>query len=344
VLAIGVLTAASVWVLSPFVAALVWATMIVVATWPLMLSLQRRFGGRRAPAVVLMLLALLAVLVIPVSLGIVTVAEHAERVAQLARSLTTEGLPAPPGWLERLPLVGTRVADAWRGLAGNPASLAARVAPHLGDAARWLASRAGNLGSALIQFLLTVALAGVMYAGGETGARGVRRFLRRLAGERGEEAAGLAAKAVRAVALGVVVTALSQTAVAALGLFLSGFPHAGALVAVTLVLCIIQVGPLLVLVPATIWLYSTGSPGRATVLLIFTIIAGLMDNFLRPLLIKRGADLPLLLILAGVIGGLLSFGILGLFVGPVVLAVTWTLVGAWVADLDRPPESGTADR
>jgi predicted PurR-regulated permease PerM len=147
----------------------------------------------------------------------------------------------------------------------------------------------------------------------------------------------LAAKAVRAVALGIVVTAIAQTLLSALGLVISRVPHARALTAVTLLLCIAQLGPLFVLGPATIWLYSSGSPGRGTVLLAFTIVTAVLDNFLRPVLIKRGADLPLLLVFAGVIGGLIGFGIVGLFAGPVVLAVSWKLVESWVDDVDRPP-------
>jgi predicted PurR-regulated permease PerM len=336
VLAIGVLTASSVWVLWPFAAALVWATTIVVATWPVLLQVQAWLGGRRGLAVAVMLLALLALLVTPIWLAISTIVDNADRVVDLARSVGTNGLRPPPEWVERVPLVGQRLAGAWRSLAGDAASLAAWVGPHLGEATRWVASRAGSVGATLVQFILTVAIAGVLYAKGETGARGVLRFMRRLGGERGENVARLAAKAVRAVALGIIVTAVVQTVISAIGLIVSGVPHAGALTAVTFVLCIAQLGPLLVLGSATIWLYSSGSPGWGTVLLIVTIVAVTLDNFLRPVLIKRGADLPLLLILAGVIGGLIGFGVVGLFVGPVVLAVSWKLLESWISELDRP--------
>jgi predicted PurR-regulated permease PerM len=142
---------------------------------------------------------------------------------------------------------------------------------------------------------------------------------------------------VRAVALGIVVTAVAQTLIAGAGLALAGVPHAGVLTAVVFVLCIAQLGPLLVVAPATIWLYTSGSAGRGTLLLVFSLVAVTLDNVLRPVLIRKGADLPLLLILAGVIGGVLAFGIVGLFIGPVLLAVTWTLLASWVADLDRAP-------
>jgi len=142
----------------------------------------------------------------------------------------------------------------------------------------------------------------------------------------------LAGQAVRSVALGVVVTAIAQSVVAGLGLLLAGVPRPGILSAVILLLCVAQLGPVLVLVPAIIWLFATGAVVSGIVLTVITVIALTMDNFLRPFLIKRGADLPLLLILVGVIGGLLAFGLLGLFLGPVVLAITYTLLQNWIAE------------
>ena len=168
----------------------------------------------------------------------------------------------------------------------------------------------------------------------------MRRFARRLAGERGEGAVVLAGQATRAVALGVVVTAIVQSAAAGIGLAVCGIPYATVLTAIVFVLCIAQLGPILVLLPAVVWLYWSGQPVWGTVLLVWTLVVGTLDNVLRPILIRRGADLPLLLILAGVIGGLVSFGIIGLFVGPVVLAVTYRLLGSWVADVDRPAAAG----
>jgi predicted PurR-regulated permease PerM len=169
-----------------------------------------------------------------------------------------------------------------------------------------------------------------MYVHGDTARAGLIRFGRRLAGDRGENVVVLAGKAIRAVALGVVVTAVAQTLLAGLGLAIAGIPFAGLLTGVILLLCIAQLGPLLVLLPAVIWLFWTEQTAWGIVLLVWTVIVGAMDNVLRPLLIRRGADLPLLLIFAGVVGGLLAFGIIGLFVGPVALAVTYTLLKDWV--------------
>ena len=162
-------------------------------------------------------------------------------------------------------------------------------------------------------------------------------FGRRLAGERGETAVHLAGQAIRSVALGVVVTALAQSLIGGIGLGVVGLPFAAPLTALMFVLCLIQLGPGLVLIPAVIWMYYSGDTVWATVLLVFTIVATTIDQFIRPVLIRRGADLPLLLILSGVIGGLVAFGILGIFIGPTVLAVAYTLVNAWMEEAnDRP--------
>jgi len=193
-----------------------------------------------------------------------------------------------------------------------------------------------------VQFLLTVIIAMILYANGTVVREGVLNFARRLAGRQGEDAAILAGKAVRGVVLGVVVTALIQAAVGGIGLFVTGIPAAGLLTAVIVLLCLAQVGPFLVMVPAVIWLYWSGQPVRGTVLLVFLVVAGTIDNFVRPFLIRKGADLPLLLIFAGVIGGLIAFGIIGLFIGPVMLAVTYTLLKDWVSD-DTPEERAGSD-
>jgi len=182
----------------------------------------------------------------------------------------------------------------------------------------------------MLHFLLTVIIAAILYTKGEVVETGVVNFSRRLAGSQGEEIAVLAAKAVRGIVLGVVLTALIQAAMGGLGLFITGVPAAGLLTAVMVMLCLAQLGPFLVLVPSVIWLYWSGQPVWGTVLLVVTAVAGTIDNVIRPFLIRKGADLPLLLIFSGVIGGLIGFGIVGLFIGPVVLAVAYTLLKAWV--------------
>ncbi len=190
----------------------------------------------------------------------------------------------------------------------------------------------GGAGVVAIHFLLTIVLAVILYSKGETAAVGVVLFARRIGGDRGEQIMRLAAQAARGVALGVVVTALVQSLIAGLGLWICGVPRAGVLLAITFVLCVAQLGPLPVLLPATIWLFWTGHAGWGAALAVCTVFVALIDNVLKPVLIRRGVDLPLLLLIAGVIGGLIGFGVVGLFIGPVILAITYTLLQAWVRD------------
>ncbi len=330
VLLIAVLIGASFWILRPFLLSVVWAAMIVVATWPMMLKVQASLR-RRSLAIVVMTGTMLLVFVLPLVLAIQAVVGNLDTIANGIRSLAAATIPPPPDWLYRVPLLGARIAGHWSEIASaGKDELAARVAPYAVDAGKWLAGAFGSAGMLSLQFLLTVVVAAVMYANGETVRDAAIRFGRRLAGERGEAIVLLAGGAIRGVALGVVVTALVQSLLAGLGLALAGVPFAGLLTGAILLLCIAQIGPIIVLVPAVIWLYWSGATGWATALLAWTAIVGTMDNFLRPILIRRGADLPLLLIFAGVIGGLLAFGIVGLFVGPVVLAVTYTLLTEWI--------------
>ncbi len=323
----------SLWVLRPFLAASVWAATLVVATWPLFRNLEVRLGGRRVLATALMTLGMLLLLVLPLWLAIDTIFDHFDQYTAAVTSLAGKGLPQAPAWLAGMSLFGERASSAWnQAVAGGGTELAAKLAPFATDAGKWVLAQVGSLGGMLLQFLLVVGIAAILYGEGEAGGRLVLRFGRRLAGERGANSVILAGQAIRGVALGVGVTALVQTVLGGIGLAVAGVPFAGLLSAVMLMLCIAQVGPMVVLLPAVGWMYWVGDTGWATFLLVWSLIVGTLDNFLRPMLIRRGADLPLLLIFAGVIGGMLSFGLIGLFVGPVVLAVTWTLMLAWIED------------
>jgi predicted PurR-regulated permease PerM len=325
------LIGSSLWILRPFLGAIVWAATIVVATWPLMMAVQVWLWGKRALAVAAMTIVLLCVLVVPLTFTIGTIVSNADEVVAWATSLTTFKAPPPPEWLGNLPLVGARAIELWDRVAtAGFEEIAANAAPYAGILIKWFVGQLGHFGVLLIEFLLTVILAAAMYANGELVARRLIRFGQRLGGAGGENAVWLAGQTIRGVALGVVVTALIQTLFAALGLVITGVPFATVLSAVMFLLSIAQIGVLPVLGAVVAWLYWTGESGWGTFMLVWTIVAAPMDNFLRPILIKRGADLPLLLVFAGVIGGLLAFGLIGIFIGPVVLAVADKLLTAWI--------------
>ena len=341
-LTIGLLIGGSFWILKPFLLALIWAVMIVVATWPLLLRAQSWLGGHRSLAVVVMIVAALIILIAPITLAVITVVDHSLEIASGSKSLLSLISAPPPEWVERLPVVGTKIAAEWRKLAADGAAgLAVQGLPYVDNVLGWFVAQVGGLGLMVFHFALTLLITGILYLNGEIAAEAVRRFAVRLGGVHGENSVRLAGQAIRGVALGVVVTAVVQSALAGIGLAVVGIPYATILSAVMLLLGIAQIGPMPVLVPAVIWLYWDGHPALGTVLVVWTSVVGTMDNFLRPFLIRRGADLPLLLIFAGVVGGLVAFGIVGLFVGPVVLAVAYTLLNAWVEAGEPAVEAGS---
>jgi predicted PurR-regulated permease PerM len=343
--ALGALIASSFWIVRPFLVASIWAATIVVATWPVLLHVQAWLGGRRSLAVAVMTITLLLVLVVPLYFGIATIVANARNIADWSKSLTTLTVPPPPAWLAAIPVVGAKLAGSWQELAAaGPEEISARVSPYARGFVLWFVGAVGGGGLLLLQFLLTVIIAAILYSNGETVADGADRFARRLAGTQGENAVHLAAQAVRAVALGVVLTAILQTLLAGAGLAIAGVPFAPILTVGIFILAVAQVGPALLLVPSVIWVYARSGAIWGTGFLVWSIFCGTFDNFLRPLLIKRGAHLPLLLIFAGVIGGLVAFGVIGLFIGPMVLAVAYTLLVDWVSDDGASSEQGPPPR
>jgi predicted PurR-regulated permease PerM len=343
VLCIAGLIGASVWVLRPFLLALVWATMLVVATWPLMRRAQTALGGSRRLAVLVMTLALIVVFAIPLLLAIKTIVDAAPGLIDWSRAASGLSVPAPPRWLESVPLLGARIAERWEEIAAlqRGGELSERLVPYVRPAVRWFVSQVGSLGLVFVHVLLTGILAAILYTRGEAAVAGLTAFARRLAGPRGEHVVQLAGKAIRGVALGVIGTALVQSVLAGLGLAVVGVPYAGVLTALMFLLGVAQVGPLPVLLGAVAWLYWKGVASFATALLVWTLFVGTIDNVLRPLLIRRGAGLPLLLVFAGVLGGIIGFGIIGLFIGPVLLAVSYTLLVDWIAEPTQRPAPAT---
>jgi predicted PurR-regulated permease PerM len=341
---ICLLVALTFWVLRPFLVSLIWGAIVVIATWPLLERLETKLVKKRRLAVLTMSALLLLVVLIPLMLAFVTIANNAADIAAKVKSLNSVPLPSPPEWLDRIPFVGEKISNEWKTFALlNSDERSAMITPYAKKALLSFVAKAGSTGMMVVHFLLTMIVSIILYAKGESFGESVRNFARRLAGQRGEEVAVLAAKAVRAVVLGVVITALIQTAIGGIGLFIAGVPAAGLLTAVMLILCLAQIGPILVLIPSVLWLYWSGQPVWGTVLIVFSILACTIDNFLRPILIRKGIDLPLLLIFSGVIGGLIGFGVIGLFIGPVILAVAYTLLDSWVAGDVQEDGAGSGD-
>ncbi|WP_254699684.1 AI-2E family transporter YdiK [Trinickia violacea] len=321
----------SLYVLRPFVPAFIWGTMIVVATWPALVGLQRRLNGKRVPAVLIMLLVQIVVIVVPFYAAVSTLVRHTDDITTFIKGLPTYALPSPPRWIAGVPLVGARLSSEWQTLSdAGPGGVLAQVEPYATIAAKWLLARGSQLGLFVIYLLLMVIVCGLLYAKGEVAARLATRFAERVAPDYGAKIVHLAAQSVRAIALGVVVTALVQASLGALGIWVAGVPFAGILAALLLLVCLVQIGPLLPLLGCVAWLFYSGSRITAILLLIWSIGVAMLDNILRPILIRRAVELPMVLILFGVLGGLLSLGVVGLFIGPVLLAVTYHLLLAWI--------------
>ncbi|MFN0008033.1 MAG: AI-2E family transporter YdiK [Planctomycetota bacterium] len=332
---LGLLLALSIWILKPFLPALIWATMVAVATWPMMLAVQARLWRRRWLAVLVMTIAMLLVFVVPFALAIGTLVTHMDDITGWVKSFDVHALETPPAWVGGIPLLGPHADSAWRELA-TTAELGDKVTPYAGKLATWFLGQLGSFGALVVQFLLTIVITAILYAKGEAFAEAILRCAHRIGGERGEASVLLASRAIRGVALGVVVTALVQSVLGGLGLAVVGVPYVPILTAAMFLFGVAQIGSGPILFCAVIWIFWKGDTGWGVALLVWTILVSTMDNFLRPMLIRKGADLPLLLIFVGVIGGLIAFGVVGIFVGPIVLAVTYTLISAWIAETPTP--------
>ena len=337
-LAAAALLLASVWIVRPFLAAFVWAVTIVVTTWPLLLRLQALLWRSRGLAVGVTTLIALLVFVIPFWLAVTTLVAHRGEFNGLVQAAGDFRIPQPPHWLSAIPGVGPHIAQSWQDArdAGIP-KLAARITPFAGRLVHWSFGFVGSFGLLAVQVLLTLVMTAMLHARGEKAAALALRFGGTLAGDRGREMVVLAGRAIRAVAIGVVVTALVEAVVGFLGLRLAGVPFALILTALTFVVCLAQAGPGLVLIPAVLWMYVFRDAGPATLLLVVTVVAIVIDNLLRPFLIRREADVPMLLVMVGVVGGLATFGLVGIVVGPVLLAVSAAMLTAWMNGSDTPP-------
>jgi predicted PurR-regulated permease PerM len=339
---VGGLSLCSLWVMRPFLPATIWAATIVVAVWPLLLRLQRLVGGSRGLAVTLMTLIVLVLFVVPFWLAVTTILGHIDSLVGLVKAAVAFRLPPVPHWVVDMPLIGAKAAEVWAKFQNQGiGTMLPRTTPYVGSVAQWFLGSIGSFGRLLLQFLLTTAIVAVMSTHGEAGAKIASQFGHRLAGDRGQQMVVLAGRAIRAVALGVMLTSIADAAVGGIGLMIAGVPLAPVLTAVMFIFCVAQAGPGIIMIPAVIWMYVSGRYLMGTVLLVVTIIAIVIDNFLRPMLIKKEANLPMLLVLVGVLGGLAAFGLVGLFIGPAVLAVSYTLLRAWIAEDETPVPPAT---
>jgi predicted PurR-regulated permease PerM len=336
ILIIGSLLFGSYLIVKPFISGILWAVLIVIPTWPAMLTLTAKLGGRRVLAVSVLIFSLILLVLIPIWLSLTTIFEQRQTLRGWVQDISLESLPTAPTWLGSVPLAGETLVQKWNELATSESeALLKKAAPVANQVLSWFLGKLEGVGLLFLHLCLTVILATILFLQGEQFADWTKKLAYRVGGQRGEQATILAAKAIKAVAMGVVVTALFQAALSAIAFWVAGIPYAVLLAALIFILGVIQLGAGPVLIPTIIWLFWQE---QTTTAIIFSVCAAIIlsvDNFIRPYLIKKGADLPLLLIFAGVIGGLFGFGIIGLFIGPTVLAVSYTLINAWINEFSQ---------
>ena len=326
------LLGACLWVLTPFMTALFWAAVLAFATWPAMQYLTRVLKGNVSLAAGLLTAGWVFIVAGPLVLLGFNIADHIRTGTELIKNLRMTGLPETPEWLVDVPMVGDRLVELWQTLDQQGAALLAATKPYMGQTGNWLLARSASIGAGILELALSLLLVFFFYRDGPRLAHFAKSLVRRLIKERADYYIDLVAGTVLRVVNGVIGTAAAQAAIALFGFLVAGIPGALFLAALTFMLSLIPMGPPLVWGPAVTWLFFQGEYGMAIFLLLwgFLVISS-VDNFLKPYLISRGGNLPLVVVLMGVFGGLFAFGFMGLFLGPTLLAVAYSLVSDWIA-------------
>ena len=327
-----VLFGASFWVMAPFWSALFWGAVLAFASWPLMVLLTRWLGGRESLAAGILTLGWMLLVAVPlVWLGF-NLADHVRDAVALIKDIQVDGLPAAPAWLGSIPFVGERLVAMWDSIDQQGAALMVSLKPYLGQVGNWLLARSAQIGGGILELTLSLVFVFFFYRDGPRLAMFVHRLLERLIGERAGYYIELVAGTVQRVVNGVIGTAAAQAVLALIGFLIAGVPGALVLGIVTFLLSLIPMGPPLVWIPATAWLAWKGDYTYAVFLGVWgTFIISGVDNVLKPYLISRGGNLPLVIVLLGVFGVLIAFGFIGLFIGPTLLAVAYSLLMDWSA-------------
>lgn len=327
-----VLFGASFWVMAPFWSALFWGAVLAFASWPLMRLLTRWLGGRESLAAGILTLGWMLLVAVPlVWLGF-NLADHVRDAVALIKDIQVDGLPEAPTWLGSIPFVGERLVATWDSIDQQGAALMMSIKPYLGQVGNWLLARSAQIGGGILELTLSLVFVFFFYRDGPRLAMFVHRLLERLIGERAGYYIELVAGTVQRVVNGVIGTAAAQALLALIGFLIAGVPGALVLGIVTFLLSLIPMGPPLVWIPATAWLAWKGDYTYAVFLGVWgTFVISGVDNVLKPYLISRGGNLPLVIVLLGVFGGLIAFGFIGLFIGPTLLAVAYSLLTDWSA-------------
>lgn len=328
---LSLLTLAVFVLLWPFIGAIAWAGVMAVSVRPGYLALRDGLGGREKLAAFLISLALSAALIAPIVLLVGSLADNVRDVTRIAHDLTEAGtLPAPPAWLAGIPLVGSWLDAGWKRAVADTAGLLASLKPYIETSASWALGMGADLGLSVLEFVLAVILSGVLCVHGEAAAAVAARVALRLGGPSAPALLETAASTVRGVSVGVIGTATIQALLSAIGFWVVEIPGVPLLAMFCFVMALAQVGTGVIWIPAAIWLGYQGATVALVFFVVWNIGINISDNVIKPWLIGRGSTLPLSVIFLGVIGGLLAWGFLGMFLGATLLAVAYELFRGWV--------------
>ncbi len=352
VLAIIVLTllaAGCIAILAPFTVAILWAIIIALTTWPAYRRVRNLVGGRRTLAATIMILLLVAGLVMPLVVLATSLADDATAFVRNVRAFFADGVPAAPPWMYGLPLIGDRLAALWTDIAEGTLTLGQYIPKVIQPVGSWLVKIGAGVTQALFDLTIGLITLFFIYRDGGTGGRSLHDLAERIGGDKSERLLDIAAKTMKGVVYGTVGTAIAQGILTGIGLAVSGVPAATVLGVIAGFAALFPAGPVIVWAPAAIWLLTQGDVVWGVFLIAWGSVAvGMSDNVLKPMFIGQGIDLPFLLIMLGLIGGMIAFGFLGIFLGPTLLAVGYTLFSEWMSlrragrSEDRPEEEGEA--
>jgi predicted PurR-regulated permease PerM len=317
-------------VLQPFITAILWAAILCATIWPLFVHIRHWLGGRSGVAALLIVLLMAATVLAPFVIVGVSIADNADRMSDWVQQLVKVGPPDPPNWVAGLPLIGEWAATTWGSFAHDTAKVLDEARKYFEPARKVLLASGTMILNGILQLALSIFIAFFFLRDGDAIIERMHAAVARIAGEHGRRLAGVAAVTVRGVVLGILGTALVQGVLMAIGLALAGIKAAPLLGLVTFFLSPVPIGPPLIWIPAGLLLLNQGETGWGIFVLVWGVaVVSTVDNFIKPMIISHGSDLPFVLVLLGVLGGAIAFGFVGVFLGPVLIAVGYALLKEW---------------
>jgi predicted PurR-regulated permease PerM len=320
----------SIYIASPFIGPIVWGIIIAIGSHPLYNWLRGKTGLGRGMTATLLTLGMLAILIIPTIMLSGALMEETRNLSGYLQEGNELHIPPPPQKVADWPLIGEKLHAFWTHASENPRQALGEIEPQLKMLGKWLISAAAGAGLGILMFIFSIIIAGIFLATSAGGYKAAVAIFDRLTTGRGQELTELSKSTVRSVVNGILGIAIIQTLLAGLGFLAMDIPGAGALALVCLVLAVVQIDILIILIPLSIYAFSFAGTGAAVLFLIWNIAVGLMNNILKPILLARGVKAPMAVIFVGAIGGLIAHGLVGLFVGAVVLVLAYTLFMLWL--------------